>query len=312
MIMKNYLLLCMMISLTLNVSAYDIEVKNADGVTIYYNYINDLKELEVAKGFYSDNIVIPEEVVYENITRKVTSIGEKAFYNCDRLTSVIIPNSVKSIGDSAFLSCSGLTSVTIGNSVTSIGYAAFQDCTGLTSVHISDIAAWCKISFDYFSSNPLNYAQHLFLNGSEVKDLIIPNSVTSIGERAFYYCKGLTSVKIPNSVTSIGKEAFHGCFKLTTVVSLIEEPFAIKGNWTDGTFSNYKATLYVPNGTIAKYKATIGWRDFIYILEFDPSGINNVLYNERKDAPAYNLNGRRVNQPQKGIIIIDGKIIISR
>ena len=122
-----------------------------------------------------------------------------------------------SIGDEAFRGCSGLTSVTIGSGVESIGGRAFEYCSGLTSVHISDIAAWCKIDFDDFNSNPLSYAHHLYLNGEEVKDLVIPNSVTSIGYLAFYDCSGLTSVTIPNSVTSIGTEAFSGCSGLTSV-----------------------------------------------------------------------------------------------
>ena len=151
------------------------------------------------------------------IPNSVKSIGGYAFYDCSGLTSVTIPNSVKSIGESAFRACTGLTSVTIGSGVTSIGDDAFYYCNGLTSVHISDIAVWCNIDFSSSSSNPLSHAHHLYMNGEEVKDLVIPNSVTSIGDDAFYWCDGLTSVTIPNSVTSIGERAFTHCYDLTSV-----------------------------------------------------------------------------------------------
>ena len=282
--MKNLLLLVMMM-LPVVASAHDIAVKNADGVFICYNYVNNGAELEVTywgtsyldySNRYSGNVVIPEEVTYMNETRKVTSIRNEAFRDCSGLTSVTIPNSVTSIGDYAFRDCSGLTSVTIPNSVTSIGNWAFFGCSGLTSV-------------------------------------TIPNSVTSIGDRAFFGCSGLTSVTIPNSVTSIGGSAFDGV-DIPTVISLIENPFSVFGKssntrtFTHNTFNN--ATLYVPKGTIDKYKATDGWKDFVFIEEGISNGVadipaNAVLIqgeggtvkvhgcNEGEQVSVYSINGTK-------------------
>ncbi len=220
--MKHYLhnslralFLSLAVLLSLPMLAEKVEI---DGIN--YDLDAEAKQATViakSSGEYSGKVVISESVEHEGITYSVTNIGEKAFLYCPGLTSVTIPNSVTSIWESAFYWCSGLTSVTIGNSVTSIGNLAFSECSALTSVHISDIAAWCNIEFGYYDSNPLSYAHHLYLNGEEVRDLVIPNSVTSIGDNAFYNCSGLTSVTIPNSVTSIGSAAFSGCSGLTSV-----------------------------------------------------------------------------------------------
>ena len=158
-----------------------------------------------------------EEIMDLVIPNSVTSIGIGAFSGCSGLTSVTIGSGVTTIGNEAFFNCSGLTSVTIPNSVTSIGERAFYDCSGLTTVHITDLTAWCNISFGDHYSNPLLNAHHLYLNSHEIKDLVIPEGITSIDNHAFYGCSGLTSVTIPNSVTSIGIGAFSGCSGLTSV-----------------------------------------------------------------------------------------------
>ena len=151
------------------------------------------------------------------IPDSVTSIGEYAFEGCSKLTSITIPDSVTSIGNNAFYYCTSLTNITIPDSVTSIGDSAFQSCDNLTGVYISDISAWCTINFKGYYANPLWYANNLYLNGNLVTDLVIPDSVTSIGEHAFYNCDSLTSVTIPDSVTSIGSSAFEDCSSLTSV-----------------------------------------------------------------------------------------------
>lgn len=172
------------------------------------------------------------------IPNSVTSIGDYAFYGCTGLTSIEIPNSVTNIGDEAFYGCSRLTSIEIPNSVISIGERAFESCGELTSVNISDIEAWCKISFSSEWANPLCYVHHLYMNGSEIKELVIPESVTSIGQYAFQGCSGLTSIEIPNSVTSIGACAFGGCSNLesidipNSVTSIGESAFQYCSNLT--------------------------------------------------------------------------------
>ena len=183
---------------------------------------------------------IPKSVWHKGITYKVYSIGSYAFYKCTGLTSVSIPNSVWSVEAGAFYECTGLTSVNIPNSVTTIGEKAFYGCKGLRTVYITDLAAWCNISFEGFMSNPLTCDAELRLNGTTIRNLVIPegittindlafasysylwsvsipNSVTSIGDGVFEGCTGLTSVSIPNSVTSIGSYAFNECTGLTSI-----------------------------------------------------------------------------------------------
>ena len=197
--LKSFFATLVLLLSCISASAEDFSVGG-----IYYN-ITDSEKLTVAVTYrgssysdyyneYTGSVVIPETVTYESKTYSVTSIGSYAFYDC-RLTSVTIPNSV-----------------------TSIGERAFYDCNRLTSVHISDIAAWCYIKFSSTNSNPLRYAKHLYMNGKEITELVIPDGVTSIGDYAFYYCRSLTSVTIPNSVTSIGEYTFYECSNLTSVI----------------------------------------------------------------------------------------------
>jgi len=133
------------------------------------------------------------------------------------ITKVIVEDGVTEIGHYAFADCTNLTSVTIPGSMTYIGGAAFNGCTSLTRVDISDIAAWCGIDFEVYTSNPLFYKGNLYLNGALLTDLVIPDGVTSIGMCAFYNYTALTSVTIPDSVTSIGDYAFSDCTSLTSI-----------------------------------------------------------------------------------------------
>ena len=215
----------------INAFGHDIEVKNADGVTIYYKWINNNK-LEVSyrgsdyssysnnSNKYTGNVVIPESVNINGNTYPVTSIGEFAFQNCYGLTSVTIPNSVTSIGESTFRRCSGLTSVTIPNSVSSIGHNAFDGCSGLTSVTIpnsvSSIGYNAFFGTAWYNNQPdgLVYAgKVVYKYKGEMPantHITIKNGTQGIAISAFDGCSGLTSVTIPNSVTSIGVHAFDG------------------------------------------------------------------------------------------------------
>ena len=215
-----------------------------------------------------------EEVTDLVIPEGVNSIGDYAFDYCTALTSVTIPDGVTTIGTKAFRGCESLKNVIIPSSITTIGGNAFIWCFNLEAVHISDLAAWCGISF-YWTANPLYYGAHLFLNGNEVTDLVIPEGVASIGDGAFRGCSSLISVTIPNSINNIGEYAFSGCRGLTNVISQIEEPFEFLDNvfemYYDEPYERYfiSATLYVPKGCKERYESTAGWKRFSKIIEDD-------------------------------------------
>lgn len=151
------------------------------------------------------------------IPNSVTSIGAGAFGNCIGLTSITIPNSVTSIEADAFNGCSGLTSVTIPNSVTSIGDYAFYRCNKINSIYISDLSAWCSL-FSTKTSYPVFFNDyHLYLNDEEIKELKIPENVTSLGNFAFYDCSYISSVSMPNNVIIIGESTFEKCRGIKTL-----------------------------------------------------------------------------------------------
>lgn len=152
------------------------------------------------------------------------------------VTDLIVPKTVTTIKQKAFYNCGNIKKITLPNSVTSIGGHAFAGCYALKDVYITDIEAWCNIEYVYWD-NPFFGAENLYLNEKLVRDLIIPNGVTSIGgfacynftsvtipnsvtsikDSAFQNCKSLTSITIPNSVTSIGDSAFYNCESLTSI-----------------------------------------------------------------------------------------------
>ena len=221
-ILRKLMLIAVLLT-SINAFAHDFEATNSDGVTIYYN-ITSASDLTVEVTYkgnsstentdrYTGSIVIPESATYNNRTYKVTSIGNSAFLNCVNLTSIAIPNTVTSINSLSFGACNSLTSITIPISVTFINERAFSPCPNLTSIIVE------SENTKYDSRGNCNAIIETSTNTliTGCKNTIIPNSVTSIGNGAFFYCSGLTSVTIPNSVTSIGYSAFAFCSGLTSV-----------------------------------------------------------------------------------------------
>ncbi len=144
-----------------------------------------------------------------------------------------------------------------GLPVTHIEKKVFYDCKALNGVYISDLAAWCNIDFNDNYSNPLCYAKNLYLNGELVKELNIPESVTSISDFAFLSCTSLESVTIPDSVTSIGLGAFFNCFNIASIT--IENP-ECEINDSEYTISSITKIYGYTNSTAQAYAEKYGRR----------------------------------------------------
>lgn len=312
-ILRKLMLLLAMLSAWPSLSAVDYFM--VDGIAYH---ITDASKAEVEvnlKLYYTGNIIIPKEVVYDSITysvtaiggmafyqsydltsieipESVTSIGEKAFYQCFSLTSIEIPESVISIGSEAFRGCSGLSSIKIPGSVTSVGNSAFSGCSNIGTVIFEDgendlnlyseAFNSCQLEEGYLGRNIFNYQNKAispFQGHKTLKNVIIGNSVTSIADYAFQDCSGLTSINIPGSVTSIGNYAFSGCSNLTSIAFEDGESELVDYS---KTYDDHTAYSYVYLGRILTSPANFSGQN-IQTFEFGEniSSIQKALFQGR-------------------------------
>lgn len=182
---------------------------------LYYGFSYEIigEEITITEFTYSTTgtEIIPDEIS----GYPVTAIGDSAFYNCDSLVSITIPDTVVSIGKEAFRDCGNLTSITIPDSVTVIEDKAFYQCGGLQEINLGNSVT--------------NIGEHAFWRCNDLSIVTIPDSVTSIGASAFSECSNLMSVTIGNGVTTIGNEAFRYCDNLT-IITIPDNVIALGDN----------------------------------------------------------------------------------
>ncbi len=171
---------------------------------------------ELTTNDYSGFVTIPDFIPYNEKEYKVIGVEAYAFHDCS-ITAVEIGHNVTYLGDYAFNGCTSLLTIDIPSSVIQSGYNTFGQCESMYDVYITDLEAWCRIDFGDLASNPLYYAERLYLNNQELEELVIPSSITEIKQHTFINCSSITSVVIPNTVTTIGLGAFENCYNMQTI-----------------------------------------------------------------------------------------------
>lgn len=232
---------------------------DGDITSIAYNAFQDCDAL---MGITMPNSIISinsyafddcDNLLEVELPNGITTISDYTFNTCGKLEKITMPDNVLSIGKYAFNYCRALSSINIPANVTTIGASAFAGCEALQGVYITDIEAWCKITFTY-DRNPLSTAHNLYLNGELVTELHIPVGIESISDYAFYNCTTIESLTIPNSVQSIGSNAFNYCSSLSTIYCKASIPPTLASSALGSPAMTPIDKIYVPIGTGSTYK----------------------------------------------------------
>ena len=186
-----------------------------------FSYCNQLTEIflpssvrHLGSGAFCGDFRLKHATVGDG----VTEIPNQAFYNCTALSRVYFGDNIQSIGDQAFFMCYNMDSLYLSQSLSSIGVNAFTFCNRLKHVFISDLAAWCGVHIKNGYGSPLCASSgKLYLNGEELIECKIPDGVAIVNDYVFAGCTNIKCVMLPATVTSIGNGAFELCESLDTI-----------------------------------------------------------------------------------------------
>lgn len=255
------------------------------------------------------------ELTSLELPNSITTIETEAFLRCAGLTSVTLPNSLTTLGDQAFTNCSSLTSITLPASLTTIGEIAFQNCSAMVNINVEagnpmfssiDGAVYDKDATTILicperktevalPNSLTTVGVNAFRNCSSLTSIPLPGTLTAIENTAFSGCSGLISITLPSSLTAIGIMAFSRCTSLANIQMQCMTPIECTPAFSEDVLKN--AILYIPQGTLAAYKAVEPWKNFANIEEMDFSGVADI---EAGEATSLRLT------VSDGHLIIDG------
>ena len=310
-------------------------------------YFGDATDVTLPGNYNGENYAIGD-ATFEycsgltsiEIPNSVTSIGDYGFYACTGLTGIIIGNGVASIGYEAFEYCSDLkTIINLSNLTFSVGslgnggiayyadkvfnapdgfidgdFVWYENEDGVYLAGYLGDAIELTLPTDYNGKSIIGIGDYAFKNcPGLIGDVVIPNSVTSIGYKTFEECANIENLHIGNSIESIGDYAFAGCESIKEIKTGLQRPVCGSANiFADAVYDS--AVLYVPYGTKSLYQEVEPWSLFYDIVEeMDLTGIDEVNGGDGKMKTVYDLQGRKLkgeNGNLKGVYIINGKKVL--
>lgn len=234
------------------------------------------KTLEWEYSYYNKCAIFdgcPIDSLYIGRNFKCTTIESHGLFMDSSVKKLIVGNTVTEIENYSFFRCSKLKEISLGNSITTIGKSAFSDCDNLTEISL-------------------------------------PNSVTKIGDLAFNDCENLTEISLGKSVAEIGSGVLSRCENLTTIYSLNPTPPTFESDeFTNKQYINMN--VYVAKGSLAAYQTADIWKNFWNLQEYSTdTGIGNITVDGVQENKIYDLQGRKLDAPQHGINIINGKKVL--
>jgi len=264
-----------------SLAAFDVDENNAtycdvDGV-LYSKDQTVLYRAPIAKEY--GDFTLPEKVV---------EIKMNAFYGCNGLTSLTMSDNVATLGTGIFNGCKNLASVKLSSALTEIPDGTFYSCSALTGI---DFPAGIK-----------SIGSSAFMMCTSLASVELPEGCTTIADAAFYSCSSITRLWLPSTIEMVDYVSFYGCKGLESITCLAVRPPETGSTPFGGGVNTETCALNVPEASVEDYKAAKYWQDFL--INAISSGVNESFVVNDGEVVYYDLNGRKLAEPQRGVNIV--------